>query len=248
MLLLDFTTCLIAPFVILIWWAILHIKKDGLSAWSLLETGWDYKHCRHLYQLFAILVGVFMALTIFAYSRNFRLYPYDYADIDSIAYDDLIDTVAVEADVEWQTFSDANNTCSIEAPSDFQTAELNTDQILGIMCTDFDPAALVICETASSLKGAGISTTKDYANVLVKMARNAEGAKGFNKISEEAYGENSYLIVYNMSVDGTQFRYSILASRTKANFYCCQVFCLEEYAEQLEPTVSHMLSSFKALE
>jgi len=233
-------------FAILIWWGILQIKKDGVSAWSLLEDGWDYKHCRHLYQLFGFIIGILLILTIVAYTGNHEGNPYE----DILPSDDselIVDSVAVDDDIVWQTFSDNNNMCSIEAPNDFHTAELNADQILGIMCTDYDPAALVISETASSLKGAGISNTKDYANVLVKMNRNVEGATGFNKISEETYGENSYLIVYSMSIDGTQFRYSLLTSRTKANFYYCQVYCLEEYAEKLQPTISHMLSSFKAL-
>ena len=233
-------------FAILIWWGILQIKKDGISAWSLLEDGWDYKHCRHLYQLFGIIIGILLVLTILAYTGSHEGNPYE--GISPSGDSELIvDSVAVEDEIVWQTFSDSNNMCSIEAPNDFHTAELNTDQILGIMCTDYDPAALVISETASSLKGAGISNTKDYANVLVKMNRNVEGATGFNKISEDAYGENSYLIVYSMSIDGTQFRYSLLTSRTKANFYYCQVYCLEEYAEKLQPTISHMLSSFKAL-
>lgn len=232
---------------ILIWWGILQIKKDGISAWSLLEDGWDYKHCRHLYQVFGFIIGILLILTIVAYTGNHEVNPYE----EKLPFDDselIVDSVALDDDeIVWQTFSDSNNMCSIEAPNDFHTAELNADQILGIMCTDYDPAAMVICETASSLKGVGISNTKDYANVLVKMNRNAEGATGFNKISEEAYGEYSYLIVYNLSFDDTQFRYSLLTSRTKANFYSCQVYCLEEYAETLQPTISHMLSSFKTL-
>lgn len=231
---------------IFIWWAILQIKKDGISAWSLLENGWDYKHCRHLYQLFGIIIGVLLVLTIVAFTGNHGGNPFERIlppDDDEL----VVDTVSVEDDIIWQTFSDSNNMCSIEVPNDFHKAELNPDQILGLMCTDYDPAVLVISETASSLKSAGISNTKDYANVLVKMNRNVEGTTDFNKISEESYGENSYLIVYSMFIDGTQFRYSLLTSRTKANFYYCQVYCLEEYAEKLQPTISHMLSSFKAL-
>lgn len=228
---------------ILLWWGILQISKDGISAWNLLEDGWDYKHCRHLYQLFGVIIGILLILTFIAYAGNHNRI-LDKSD-DSDIYSDTI--VTVEDDIEWQTFSDKNRMCSIEAPNDFHKAELNAEQILGLMCTDYDPAVLVITETASSLKSAGINNTKEYANVIVKMNRNVESATGFNKISEESYGDNSYLIVYNMSVDGTQFRYSLLASRTKKNFYYCQVFCLEEYAEKLQPTISHMLSSFKVL-
>lgn len=233
-------------FAIFIWWGILQIRKDGVSTWSLLENGWDYKHCRHLYQLFCVIIGILFVLTIFAYTGSHGGNPYE-RNSPSEESVWVEDSVAVEDDIVWQTFTDENETCSIEAPNDFHSAELNADQILGLMCTDYDPAVLVISETVNSLKEAGISNTKDYANVLVKMNRNVEGATRFNKISEKAYGDDSYLIIYNLSIDGTQFRYSLLASRTKSNFYYCQVFCLEEYAEKLQPTISHMLSSFKAL-
>ena len=230
---------------ILLWWGILQISKDGFSAWNLLEDGWDYKHCRHLYQLFGVIIGIMLILTFFAYAGS-HYGSFDKSD-DSELFIDSDTIVTVEDDIEWQTFYDNNRMCSLEVPNDFHKTELNADQILGLMCTDYDPAVLVITETASSLKSAGINNTKEYANVIVKMNRNVESATGFNKISEESYGDNSYLIVYNMSVDGTQFRYSLLASRTKKNFYYCQVFCLEEYADKLQPTISHMLSSFKVL-
>lgn len=50
---------------ILFWWVILQIRKNGVSAWKLMDTTWDYKHCRHLYQVFwatallIVLVSVF---------------------------------------------------------------------------------------------------------------------------------------------------------------------------------------------
>lgn len=53
-------------FAILIWWAILQIKKNGVSAWSQLQPGWDIEHCRHLYQLFAVVAVILLAFTIIA--------------------------------------------------------------------------------------------------------------------------------------------------------------------------------------
>lgn len=239
-------------FSILIWWGILQIRKNGISAWNLMESGWDYKHCRHLYQLFGVIIGILFVLTIVAFSGEHKGNPYEAIlnPTEVSPSDDselIVDTVAVEDEIVWQTFSDANNACSIEAPDGFRIAVLNEAQILGLIFTDYDPAVLVISETAASLKAAGISTTRDYANVLVKMNRNIDGVSKFKKISEEAYGDDSYLIVYNLSVNGILFRYHLLASRTKSNFYYCQVYCLEEYAENLQSTISHMLSSFRVL-
>lgn len=51
---------------ILIWWAILQAKKNGKSAWSQLESGWDIAHCRHLYQVFGGIIAVLLILTVFA--------------------------------------------------------------------------------------------------------------------------------------------------------------------------------------
>lgn len=233
-------------FAILIWGGILQIKKDGVSAWSLLEDGWDYKHCRHLYQLFVFIIGILLVLTIVAYTGNHEGNPYE-GILPSDDSELIVDSVAVDDDIVWQTFTDDNKACSIEAPNDFRKAELNSDQILGLMCTDYDPAVFVIAEPASSLKATGINSAKDYANVIVKLNSKNHDITGFNKISEETYGEDSYLIVYTLSVNDMQFRYSLLACRTEKKFYYCQVFCLEEYAETLQPTISHMLSSFKVL-
>lgn len=234
-------------FAILFWFAILQFRKNGTSAWSLMENGWDYKHCRHLYQLFGFIIGILFVLTIIVVIGG-----RDDSQIDDgLPYDSVelvADSVAVEEDeVVWQTFSDSSNACSIEVPDGFHNAELNDIQILGLMCTDYDPAVLVIKETANSLRSAGIRTTKDYAEAIVDMNSKLDGVSGFVKIREEVFGDDSYLIVYNLSISDTQFRYYILASRTISNFYYCQVYCLEEYVENLQPTISHMLSSFKVL-
>lgn len=233
---------------IILWWAILQIKKDGISAWNNLETGWDYKHCRHLYQMFAIVIGILLVLTIFAYSRDLE----DNSTDDDFSIDDselFVDSVAIDEndDILWETFSDAANSCEIEAPNDFRKAELSEDQILGLMCSDYDPAIVIVRETVSSLKSASITTLKDYTGVIVKMNRHIDGASNFKKISEEEYGENSYLVVYNLTLDGDEFRYNLLASKNEKYFYYCQVFCLAEYTEKLQPTMSHMLSSFKIM-
>lgn len=56
-------------FGILIWWAILQMKKDGVSAWSQLQSGWDSKHCRHLYQLFGAIGVILFILTMIAFGN-----------------------------------------------------------------------------------------------------------------------------------------------------------------------------------
>lgn len=229
---------------ILIWWGILHIKKDGVPAWKLMNGGWDYKHCRHLYQLFGIIAGGLLIATIAASTTN--AYTAGVSDGDS---EEVADTVAVDEVIEeitWKRFSDDGNYCSIEAPDDFRKATISEDQILGLMCSDYDPAVFVLKESNNDVKAAGISSPKEYADVLVKMNRNVDGATNFKKISEREYSANSYLIVYDMDIDGTKFRYNLLTTRTSSNFYYCMVYCLSEYSGKLEETVNHMLDSFEA--
>lgn len=229
---------------IIIWWGILHIKKDGVPAWKLMNGGWDYKHCRHLYQLFGIIAGGLLVATIAASTTNSHK-----VGVSDDEYEEVIDTVAVDEVVEeiiWKRFSDDGKYCSIEAPDDFRKATISEDQILGLMCSDYDPAVFVLKESSRDVKAAGINSPKEYADVLVKMNRNVDGATNFKKISEKEYSANSYLIVYDMNIDGIKFRYNLLTTRTSSNFYYCMVYCLSEYSVKLKNTVNHMLDSFEA--
>lgn len=231
-------------FALLIWWGILQIKKDGVSVWKHMNGGWDYKHCRHLYQLFGIIAGGLLIATIAASTTNTNT-----AGVSDDDYEDVVDTVAVEGvaeEITWKRFSDEGKNCSIEAPDDFRKATINEDQILGLMCSDLDPAVLVLKESSSDVKAAGINSPKEYADALVKINSNADGASNFKKIREKEYSANSYLIVYDLDIDGTKFRYNLLTTRTSSNFYYCMVYCLYEYSEKLEDTVNHMLDSFEA--
>lgn len=231
---------------VLFWWGVLQIQKDGVSAWKLMCSGWDYQHTRHLYQLFGVIFAILLVLTIVAYPAKQDEIDYDYDDFSS--YEDLeqpVDSVAVEDEVEWQTFSDSESYCSIEVPDDFRQSTENADQLLTLMCTDYDPFVIVVTETVKSLNSVGINSIKEYANVVVKMQRNADGASDFYKISECPYGDGSYLVVFELSLDGDKFRYNILTTKTKSNFYYCIVACLEKYAERLQPTMDHILNSFE---
>lgn len=60
------------PFIIAVifLWLILQIRKGGKSAWSQLKSGWDGKHCRHIYQIFAVMELVLFILTIIAFGGD----------------------------------------------------------------------------------------------------------------------------------------------------------------------------------
>lgn len=231
-------------FVILIWWGILHIKKNNVSAWQLMENGWDYKHCRHLYQVFATVIGVLLIMTIITYAgrtidtRNENVLSDDVL-VDSVA----VDSVAVHA--EWSEFSDDTGICAIKTPNDFKKADLCEGQVLGLLRSDYDPAIVVIQESVGSVESAGITTVKGYANAIVEMNRNVKGALNFKKLSAEPYGDNSYLIVYEISIGEDTYCYNILATKTRKNFYYCQVYCLKQYVDNLQPVISNMLNSFR---
>lgn len=51
-------------------WLILQIRKNGKSAWSQLDKGWDYKHCRHIYQIFTVGELILFILTLIVFGSN----------------------------------------------------------------------------------------------------------------------------------------------------------------------------------
>lgn len=245
---IDFMSCISGILGLFIWYAFLQIKKNGVSAWKLMNDGWDYKHCRHLYQLFAIVAGILLLSTIIMSNNKvpdisedgdeYDVYSKDGEPQDSVAYD--VDTIT------WKRYADDANYCSIEAPEDFRQAVLNEDQILGLICTDYDPAVIVVKESSDVVASLGINSPKEYAKTIVKVNRKIEGTSDYSKISEREYGANSYLIVYEIKISATKFRYHLLSTRTSSNFYYCTVFCLAEYSDKLQETIDRMLTSFNA--
>lgn len=99
-------TAVSSLFAIIIWWAVLQAKKDGKSAWSQLQSGWDYKHCRHLYQVFTVFGIITFVLTLVAVGGAHKdsyeaVAPY--LDEDTMAVVEpvqevVVDSVAVEED------------------------------------------------------------------------------------------------------------------------------------------------------
>lgn len=98
-------TAISSVFAIVIWWAILQAKKDGVSAWSQLETGWDYKHCRHIYQIFSITAILLFVLTLIAVGQEHNnpyediLSDYEAVEEDTVAVEEVVEVVEVEETV-----------------------------------------------------------------------------------------------------------------------------------------------------
>lgn len=53
-------------------WIILQLRKNGKSAWKQLRSGWDYKHCRHIYQIFTVIEIVLFILTLFTFGKEYK--------------------------------------------------------------------------------------------------------------------------------------------------------------------------------
>lgn len=53
-----------------IWFVVLQLRSGCKSVWSQLKNGWDSKHCRHIYQLFAIVEVILFVLTLIAYGNR----------------------------------------------------------------------------------------------------------------------------------------------------------------------------------
>lgn len=98
-------TAISSVFAIVIWWTILQAKKDGVSAWSQLETGWDYKHTRHLYQVFSIIGIALFVLTLIAVGMEHKnpyadiLSEYEAVEEDTVAVEEVVEVVEVEETV-----------------------------------------------------------------------------------------------------------------------------------------------------
>lgn len=248
---LPSATVLPSLFAVLIWWAILQIRKNGVSAWKLMNGGWDYKHCRHLYQVFIVIIVFMLVLTIIATLGNHDGNPYEKI-IDENYYNTEIEieseieeeVIPISDGIDWKVFEDGTNSVSIEAPSDFRRLNLNEDQLMALGCSDFDPYIAIVQESVSSLNVVGVTTTKEYSQLLFKMVQNS-GGTDFKKINQEPNGDNSYLVEYEMSINGTKFYYKVIIIKTKQYFYYCQVLCIDEYKYKLKEQIDHIIESFK---
>lgn len=83
-------------FAIVIWWAILQIKKNGISAWNQLQSGWDGKHCRHLYQLFGVIGIILFVLTMVAFGNCRSKSDYSNDEIATVADDEVMPEDEIE--------------------------------------------------------------------------------------------------------------------------------------------------------
>ena len=232
---------------ILFWWVILQIRKNGVSAWKLMDTTWDYKHCRHLYQVFLATVLLIVFVSVFHSFNEGSVVdnqPKSHASIGSASKE-----ISEESDnnIEWNQFLADDKSCKIEAPADFRKAKLNENQLFALICTDYDPAFVAFSESLKNATAVGVYTSKQYAQVVVKNNCNAPGAEKYKKIAERQLSNGGYVICYDLTIDGTAFRYNLVAIKSKTAFYYGLIYCLEEYAGKVEPIMSHMVNSFQTM-
>lgn len=232
---------------ILFWWVILQIRKNGVSAWKLMDTTWDYKHCRHLYQVFLVIALLIVFVSVFHSSNGGTVVDNQsksHASIDSISVET---TEESENDIEWNQFFADDKSCKIEAPADFRKAKLNDDQLFALICTDYDPAFVAFSEPLKNLTAVGVNNCKQYAQVVVKNNCNVPGAEKYKKIAEKQLSNGAYVICYDLTIDGTAFRYNLVAIKSKTAYYYGLIYCLKEYAGKVEPVMTHMVNSFQAM-
>ena len=231
----------------LFWWAILQIRKNGVSAWKLMDTTWDYKHCRHLYQVFLGIVLLIVLVSVFHSSNGGAVVDNQSKSYASIGSASKEISEESENNIEWNQFLADDKSCKIEAPADFRKAKLNDDQLFALICTDYDPAFVAFSEPLKNATAVGVSTSRQYAQVVVKNNRNAPGTEKYKKIAERQLSNGGYVICYDLTIDGTAFRYNLVAIKSKTAFYYGLIYCLEEYAGKVEPIMSHMVNSFQTM-
>lgn len=249
---LPYSSALSALIAALIWWAILQIRKNGVSAWSLMNSGWDYKHCRHLYQVFVGIIIFILILTIVASMGNGQKSDIDKGEVPELkveepkAEEPKVEDEPIPSDgIEWKVFEDKTRFVSIEAPNDFRRLNLTEDQLMSLGCSDFDPCIVILQEEISSLKTLNVTTVQEYTQIKLKMLQNS-GGTDFKKLLQKPYGDgNSSLIEFEMKIEGDKFYYKCLITKTDRYFYYCQILCLDQYRQKLEGQMDHMVKSFK---
>lgn len=224
---------------------VLFIPKEGVTTWALLEDGWDYLHCRHLYQFFGALAFILLGLTAFvsisdAQSGN------SFAEKNDWEYEKK-DSLEVFVEETCEYFYADNGTCMIAVPQNYAKTNIADGQILGLSRTDDDPALFVMQESVNDVNSSGITTLERYANAVVNANRKADDAENFVKIRETDYN-GGYLIVYDLTVGGLEIRYNLLAVKDSSNYYYCMVYCLRDLAENLQPVIYNILDSFELTE
>jgi hypothetical protein len=227
------TTAITILFASLVWFLILQVKKNGVSAWKLMTNGWDYKHCRHLYQLFMGLAVIFLLITVYASGKQ-------ETHGDFIIDDNEEAVEEIPAYDGWETFTDKSKSCSVDVPSGFREEIMDENQILGLICTDNDPAVII---TRTSIKEA--SSSKEFSDIWIKKIREDKNTS-FKKISGDFYqGKKSdYLTVFELTIDEDIYIYHFLVRCTTESFYCCEVLSLKEIADSQQDTIYRILNSF----
>lgn len=223
---------------------LLFISSDGTITWKLLEDGWDYLHCRHLYQFFSVLAVILLGITTYSTLRGLHREDFSASSDDN----NVKKTSTTAADVPeevWNYYHSDNGKCIIGVPEGYEQSNIAEGQILGIARTDNDPAIFIMQEDIDAVQASGITSLERYANAIVNANRNADDASGFDKTRETNYNDNSYLIEYNLTVGGIEIRYNLLATKDSNNYYYCMVFCLKELAEDLQPVIDKILDSFE---
>lgn len=232
-----------AALSVLIWWAVLQAKKDGVSAWSRLKGGWDWKHCRHLYQVFIVACLLVVGLMFVAMPWGTKAEESEYTSFE--------DTLALEADsttaevaesdsIQWETFSDAGGTCSVEAPGHFTKQKSEGIQVLGLAgINDNEPAVFVMRERRADVEALGIKSAEDYASAIMN---------GYGKVSftgSEKYPGGAYLVKFTIKQGDSTIACYVLATSTADYYYYCLVNCFLVYDTQQKGTINHILKSFK---
>lgn len=107
-----------------IWFVILQHRSGGKSVWSQLKNGWDSKHCRHIYQLFAIVEVILFVLTLIAYG-NRSVSP----ELPSIPKDEQIKTETLPTSPIKSTEDvDSTQESSTKTPSDTELTPIESEK------------------------------------------------------------------------------------------------------------------------
>ncbi|MGN0257066.1 MAG: hypothetical protein ACI4CA_01625 [Bacteroides sp.] len=104
--------CISSIVGIAIWWAVLQIKHNGVSAWSMMSDGLDFDRCRNLYLAFVSTLSIQLLLLIFAMFFWPKIYHADEAPIsyaDESPFEVHADETATDALEAYDEDSDVSD-------------------------------------------------------------------------------------------------------------------------------------------
>lgn len=227
--------------------AVLQIKKNGISAWDVM--GQSRKTNRGAYLLSGIVVSAMAITALISYPHQMAMSEGSYGLSD--------DSLAVPSDslasVDWVRIADDNNKFSVLIPGDWTSQQLSTRQCMGYGSPDDNYYMLALCEDATDVYNAGVSNLDEYYNLLKE---NFNGLLSnyhpITKTDMKIYGERGIMQTYSGSIKVNdkyiECFFEKLYLKTDNFYVILQCWSPLSLKDEAEPKFDKMVLSYQTTE